>query len=255
MACTNTWQQRLRPSRQEQGQGKLGRTGGSGGGGGPHEVDVIERSALDGGEDDRRRRVRREADVADLALLLQLLRHLQAAALAQDIVELRRAVHTVEGEEVQVLRLEVAHRRRELGLELLRVALRRDLRLQDEGLARVALQRAPEVFLGAPAHVHPRRLKVVDAVIHRAVDERVQCGRGLVAHAAAREHRHLQARRAEAPRGAARACGRRWGRGRGRAATPHRSAVGAVAQASAQVGWHCVAEAILRSETHFATTV
>jgi hypothetical protein len=63
-----------------------------------------------------------------------------------------------------------------------------------------------------------------------------------VAHAAAREHRHLQARRAEAPRGAARACGRRWGRGRGRAATPHRSAVGAVAQASAQVGWHCVAE-------------
>eukprot|EP00968_Pinguiococcus_pyrenoidosus_P019048 scaffold1992_cov250-Pinguiococcus_pyrenoidosus.AAC.1 len=166
------------------------------------EIHVIELVGLDRAEDERGRRMRGEAQEADLPFLLQLSRHFQTAARAQHLLQLLLVVDAVEGKQVQVARVQTRQASQDAGLETLRIRRRRRLCLQNVGVSRPLAQCSAEVVLRVAVHL--RGLNVVHSQLQRALHDprcplrRLEPAVGVEAHASQAEDRHLKLRAPEA---------------------------------------------------------
>ena len=147
--------------------------------------------------------------MADAPGAAKLIRHLPAAAGAQGQLDAVRCVEAVERQQIDRVHAQQRERLLQLFAELGGIVVGTQLGLQHEGAARVARQRLAHLLLAGA--VAARGLEVVDADRQRARDDRLDvrlAGRAdaraahpalLRAHAATREHRHVDVGSPETP--------------------------------------------------------
>ena len=152
-----------------------------------------------------------KTDVACPSLIDEFVNRLNTATLAKRPIKELRVVDAVQRQQVNVIKLQMAHRLVECVEELLLRGKRRDLGLDDYAVARQPGQHEAKLHLGRA--IAARGLDVVDAQLERAVDDRLDVGLPLrrhlaginilplvlVAHSPAGEHRDLKLRPAEPP--------------------------------------------------------